>query len=445
MNDSSLALVIGPRQRVPSPIRSSGEGVLLALALMTLLAGILFGYPFWHVRYSGIPLTLDRMLWIGVVLGLVVVMLRRGFALREMTRGDIFLVVFITYLGISATIAAVGENDSASVARWIFFYFIPATLYFSVRQTQISESVQRVILIGIGCVGIYLALTGVAEVFGFGFLVFPSYILDQSISGEFLGRARGPLLNPIVNGFLMTIAWAAWIVLSRSAPRRWWPILLLAHAVMAVGVVSTLTRSVWMGTCLSGLFLGYNLLPQRYRWAWLATGAFVVILIALLVKGLFWEMKRDRDLSAAEAARSAQLRPILAQLAWEMTKDHPFFGVGLAQYDRAKEGYLSNPLASYPVNQAKPYTQHNVFLSVLAETGAVGLTVFMFLLAAWGRDVALRHREGNQNLCLLGIVALASYITNGLFHDVTIIPQMNAVLFTVLGLAQSVPRDPAAS
>jgi len=440
MNDLSPTFGIISKHHVTSPGSARGENVLLVLGLITLLVGIFFGYPFWHSRHSGLPLTLDRMLWIGVVLGLVVVRIPKGLTLREITRGDIFLAVLITYLGISATITTLREHDSVSVARWIFFYFIPATLYFSVRHAQIRQSVQRVILVAFGCVGVYLAITGLAEVFGLRSFVFPSYIMDQSISAEFLGRARGPLLNPVVNGFLMTIGWAAWGLLSRSAPRRWWPVLLLAHGIMAAGIASTLTRSVWMGTCLSGLLLGYNLLPQRYRWAWLATGALGVILIALFVKGFFWEMKRDRELSAAEAARSAQLRPILAQLAWEMTKDHPLFGVGLAHYDRAKEDYLSNPLASYPVNQAKPYTQHNVFLSLLVETGAMGLMIFIFLLATWGRDTASTRMEGNRDLSLLGAVALAAYVTNGLFHDVSIIPQMNAVLFTVIGLAQSVRR-----
>lgn len=416
----------------------SGQGILLTITVTTLFAGIILGYPFWHTRSFGIPVTVDRLLLGCVILGTTLVIAQKGVTLHNLRRGDLFVAVFLAYLGICATITAIGEGEPSPLSRWLFFYLVPGILYFSVRQTAISHSGERAILLAIGCLGVYLSLTGLAEVLELRFLVVPSYIVDRSAGSEFLGRARGPLLNPIVNGFLMTTAWAAWALLGRLVSRQWWPALTVIHGIMAAGIICTLTRSVWLGAFFSGILIGYYFLPKGYRLAWLVTGVFGMIGVALVVKGFFWEMKRDRDLSAAEAARSAQLRPVLAQVAWEMTKDHPFFGVGLAEYDRAKRKYLADPQASLPINQAKAYTQHNVFLSILVETGIIGLVAFLFLLASWVRDITAVTAGRQRDLALLAGVVLAAYIINGLFHDVSIIPQMNGVLFTVVGLAESV-------
>ena len=420
------------------PLGSShGTSVLLLLTLVTLFAGIILGYPFWHTQGLGIPLTFDRILLGCAILGAIVVFLHKGFMINGIAKSDLFLVILLAYLGVSAAMTVIREHHVNPAARYVFFYLVPAVLYLCVRLTPITHRAEKAVLIAFGCLGIYLSLTGLAEVAGLRSFVVPSYIMDRSVSSEFLGRARGPLLNPVVNGFLMTTAWAAWFLLGRSTPRRWWLGMLIIHGIMAAGVISTLTRSVWLGAGLSGILLGLCFLPKAYRRAWLATGILGIALMVLAVKGFFWEMKRDRDLSAAEAARSAQLRPVLAQLAWQMAKDHPFFGVGLAEYDRAKMKYLANPQASYPINQAKSYTQHNVFLSILVEAGGIGLMVFLFLLGAWGRELVVGLRAGRRGLFLLAMVALVAYLVNGLFHDVSIIPQMNAVLFTIIGMAKS--------
>ncbi|MGQ9770507.1 MAG: O-antigen ligase family protein [Thermogutta sp.] len=437
MSLSSSGMANGSNSGSWGGVLFSGQGILLTITVTTLFAGIIFGYPFWHTRSLGIPITCDRILLGCLILGTTLFIAKNGISFSKVTRGDLFLAVFLVYIAISASMTLLSEGELKPLSRWLFFYLVPGILYFSVRQTAISHFGERAILWAIGCLGVYLSLIGVAEVLNLRFLVVPPYIVDGSAGSEFLGRARGPLLNPVVNGFLMTTAWAAWVLLGRSLSRQWWPALTIVHWIMAAGIISTLTRSVWLGTFLGGLLLGYQFVPKRYRPAWLATGVLGLALMALVVKGFFWEMKRDRDLSAAEAARSAQLRPVLAQVAWEMTKDHPLFGVGLAEYDRAKGKYLADPQASLPINQAKAYTQHNVFLSILVETGIVGLMAFLFLLAAWARDANLVTAASSRDLTILASVALAAYVVNGLFHDVSIIPQMNAVLFTVVGLAES--------
>ena len=62
--------------------------------------------------------------------------------------------------------------------------------------------------------GVYLAFTGVAETRGMPALVFPKYILTSEFT-EFLGRGRGPFLNPVTNGIFMAVCICCTLM--------WWP------------------------------------------------------------------------------------------------------------------------------------------------------------------------------------------------------------------------------
>ena len=84
-------------------------------------------------------------------------------------------------------------------------------------------------------------------------------------------------------------------------------------------------------------------------------------------------MKRDKKLTAADAEKSVKLRPLLAVVAWEMFKDRPIAGHGLGRYEQ-EQGSAFTPIAATAcrLEQARNYVQHNVFLSVLVDTGLIG-------------------------------------------------------------------------
>lgn len=414
---------------------------LLGLALLTLFVTICFGYNFWHSRGS-FPVTLDRICWGMLGAALVVSAVRDGTHPFGQTRADRFVLLFLAYLALAAGIPYLEGRDTAGLSRWLFFYAFPGTLYFAARHVRLTPAAEKAVFGFLAVLGVYLALTGVAEVSGWSALIYPHYVATTEATAEFFGRARGPLLNPVVNGYLMALGWVAWTVLSLRFTGGFRHLRAIGHILFPVGLFCTLTRSVWLSTALGLMVGGLWLLPAPYRRAWVASGVFGLILGAVILRGYFWEMKRDRDLSAAEAARSVKLRPLLAAAAWRMIQDRPVFGFGLGQYDRAKHPYLEEPTGRVPLRQTRPYTQHNVFLSWLVETGAVGLMLGLFLLAAWA-DTARRLRDTAAGaLGLLAAVSLLGYIVNGLFHDVSIIPGMNAALFFVAGLAESARQSP---
>ncbi len=121
-------------------------------------------------------------------------------------------------------------------------------------------------------------------------------------------------------------------------------------------------------------------------------------------------------------------RADLWQVAWRMTGDHPVIGVGLNNFVVEARDYVRQPGALEFVDliAERPHVAHNTFLQLLAETGIVGLALFLGLLgaslrAAW-LAVAEFRRQGDlraealARAALLATVAAAiasAFISNG--------------------------------
>jgi O-antigen ligase len=290
----------------------------------------------------------------------------------------------------------------------------------------------------LGVFGLYLALTAVAEANQWWALVYPRYI-GSTEHGEFLGRARGPLLNPSGLGMLLCLCLAGALM--------WWPrlhragraLLVVASLTVGLGIYYTLTRSVWLGTGLGLLVLVGLTIPRSWRVPVLGG----LVLIAAVVGATQWDrilaFKRDRDLSARQTLESVKLRPVLAVVAWNMFLDRPLLGCGFGQYRDQSAFYLADRSSGLRLEEARPYAQHNVFLSLLVETGLVGMGLFGVLLALWIRDAWRLWRSPTaprwvRQVALLLLVFLANYLANGMVHDVSLIFVIHMFLFFTAGI-----------
>lgn len=464
-----------------------------------VVAAIFFGYPFFHWEVSPIPITIDRLLWAVMAAQLVwrirtvPALLGRdvplpiastsqegfhgsigalrlalgegrpwdgaiccgrfagwdlGRRLSGVPAADWVPFVWVLYLALSAAVtAAAGGDAQAAASRWLFYYALPLGVYLALRTTGFKARSVRGVLLACVVLGGYLTLMGLFETAGHRAWVFPRYVASPDYA-EFFGRARGPLLNPIGNGMLLLVAWSAVWTLWPNASPRGRAILIAASGLMGVGLGCTLTRSVWMAAAAATLWLLAGIVPGRFRARTAATFVAVAAVAAVALSGRLLELKRDRDLGASAAAESVRLRPILAAVALRMAGDRPLLGFGLGQYDRAKLPYLSDRFGHYPLERARPYTQHNVFLSLLVETGIVGLAGFVLMLALWFRDAwrtvfaATASRSRRAAALLLGAVLIA-YVVNGMFHDMSIIPQVHLVLFAAAGFSRGAISETA--
>jgi O-antigen ligase len=413
---------------------------LIAGCLLVLLSGSCFGSYFYNLPGGPMPLTSDRALWV-VLLAQYFVWRKFGLAdPKPLAKTDLLLAFFFGVLTLCTLTHDWHIRNSMPASRLVFYYLMPLGLYWVARQTRLTERSVVAVFLSLGLFSGYLALTAIAERREWWWLVFPGYIKTSTYI-EFFGRGRGPFLNPIGTGIFQCACLCSGLMLWPRSGRVGRAVLLAAVGLTTLGVQSTMTRSVWMGLALSVGTVVVLSMPRSWRLPILGSAT----LAGLLVVATQWEslvsFKRDKDLSAEATAESVKLRPMLATIAWQIFCDHPLLGVGFGQYKEQNKNYTADRSYDLPLDKARPYVQHNVFLSILCETGLAGMGSYIGLLCLWGihgwqlwRQAEAPLWARQQGLLLLAV--LGCYATNGMFHEVSLIPMVNMLLFFMAGLTE---------
>ncbi len=432
------------------------RGGLLAGCCLVLLAGSCFGHPFFHTQLGPLPITADRLL-LAVLVVAYAAFRKLGLAdPKPLRKSDYVLFALVGLLVVSTFTHAWWAGHSQPVARLLLEYLMPVALYWVARQTKLTATGVYWVFGLLAAFAVYLGVTAIAESHDLWWAVFPKYVVNSGYK-EFLGRGRGPFLNPISCGVFISLgmfaAVLAWPQLSRGKQLG---LLVLLMPLYTAGVYYSLTRSVWMGAGLGLLLLGWFIAPRNWR----APAIGGASLLALAFVAANWDsltsFKRDKNVSEHDMAESAELRPILAVVAWKMFLDCPLLGCGYAQYDREKFKYLADRSSGMTLEKARRYTQHNAFLAFLSQTGIMGLALYVTLLALWGLDAWRLWNAGAAPLwarrqALLFLALLAVYVTNGMFHDICVAPMVNMIVFFMAGVTTGLtqlaapPRPPLAA
>ncbi|MEY4568331.1 MAG: hypothetical protein RLY14_3301 [Planctomycetota bacterium] len=410
---------------------------ILGIALAMLIVGTVFGHSFFHVSV----ITLDRLL-LGVLVGAITIFRIHGKIEGERWNMiDVLIASWIGWLTLNTFLHDWKSNKYESVSVLLFFYLIPTCCYIIGRYLRPNASQIRWIMLSFAVLGVYLSITAAAERFGLYFVVFPRYIVNAAYT-EFLGRGRGPLLNPSGNGILITLGMVCALLLAKDLQRYNRLAVAAVLIIFSLGIYSTLTRCVWLGglAALAIVFWAYG--PPKLKWTGLIYGIVVAVFVVPVAYPYLTKFKRDKNVSAEDMAESAKLRPMLAIIGWKIAQDHPLTGVGLGHYLEYSMDYAQDREIDIPLQRAAKYVQHNVFLSMLTENGAIGLSLFLLLLTKlcfFARQVwcyPFVMREGRY-LVIIFFGFLAAYFCNGMFQDVLIIPMINCFLLFLIGLLRS--------
>lgn len=203
---------------------------------------------------------------------------------------------------------------------------------------------------------------------------------------------------------------------------RWRWMYVAASAVIGLCLIYTRTKGAWIGAACSILFLLFMMkpaLPRRANAAslWLLAGAgFVVILGALFASGtIAWIIEEMRSLQSSNVTIRGRL--FLWQVTLGMIFDHPLMGVGWGNYRSFFQEYQGRFLDRHPdyvtllQTQGSAESPHNEYLEIAAETGIVGLVLFLIIMAAIFR-VACRIKRSDANVngiltaAISGVLAL---------------------------------------
>lgn len=409
-------------------------------ALAVLIVGTCFGYLFFYLPVRPIPITADRVLFV-IVMAIAVAGRRFGWTAKTpWNKADVLLAALLVLLTASVAVGDWSYRGNLPASRLLFYYLMPAGLYWITRQARLTGGQARLAFGVLTLLGIYLAATAVAELFRWREFIFPAYIASSE-HAEFLGRGRGPFLNPASNGYTMSLGLCAmWM---------WWPRLAaFGRASIAIlvllfiaGLYATLTRCVWLGAVAMSVVAGAMILPRAWRAPLVILPLVLAVALAAVQGERLMELKRDEGRSAQEAVKSARLRPILAVVAWRMFLERPVFGCGFGHYNEMLSEVLEDRSSDFPLDIARHYVQHNVLLGLLTETGLAGAGIFTALYCCWLADSWRLWRSRaplwRRQIALLFLASSASYVCNAMFQDLAITPTVNMILFFVAGLARA--------
>ena len=383
-----LGLALGLGLVVWTFLGNFADGVLVWLILTAL-----FPAHFWRMDLPGFfNVTIGRI----AISVLAVLFLLRSF-LRGLPRlpGRILIIMFVLtgYFSLSAwqagwTLTVTGAPPYYRLfVGYIFpfaaFLFTLAAFPGSSRGNDRLDSacyqrfIVRILWIFFAF-GMYLTFTALCERFGLWSLVWPRFIASPRVGLNF-GRARGPFAEAFAMALTLTFLFFVNLFLARRYHGPLRMLLWTLSLPILAAIYFTYTRTGYVCLLISAVLWIWMVGARLRRTSALA--AISAILLAAVA--LNWA-----TVSGAErtAGGLAEKRPILgrlavSQLALELTAEHPLFGVGFGHYRQAvrtSEKDVSSVTAIY----ARHLSQSVAVLSVLCETGLIGLALYVALFIA---------------------------------------------------------------
>ncbi len=389
-----------------------------SLLFLGALSAMLLRHP--DVAFYEIDRIAFGLLMLGVV-GRAVVLRRRLLVFERAS----WPMIGLTVLALASIVGQPFDHESWSLLASKMI--VPFALFHLAGLVFAEERRFRHFEIFALWVLAYLSFTAIAFLVGVHALIFPRFILDESL-GFHADRARGPLLQAVANGVSLNILGLLALHAYRRGSARGVKVAVLLGSV-PIAILATMTRAVWLsfaGTVVALIFVSKSRSLRR------AALALVLIAAAGLIVILSWH-----DLGGALSDRLEERGPVDFRQAvyaggWEMFCERPLTGWGFhqmpAELPRHVSGY--NEKVLYP---------HNTFLELLVEHGVVGLALYVWLMWEMWRlrrgSIPRAERDGflDSQFHRLWPIMLAVYWVNAAVVVMSY-QFVNGLLFTMAGM-----------
>ena len=405
----AVALALRPLQLL---IKSPATLSLAALAAMLLRHPDVSFYAIDRVAFGLLVLS---------VVGRALVMRRPLFQAERVT----WPMLGLTLLTVTSAAGQPFDNQTWSLLAAKFI--VPFALFHLAAMVFTNEHSLRQFEIFVLIILAYLTFTAIAFLAGAKSLIFPRFILDESL-GYHADRARGPLLQAVANGVSLNMLGLLALQAFYRRRLRGLNALLLLGSV-PVAILATMTRAVWLSFAGTVAVLIVSSPSRLVRRACLGLAALGTIGLLLVL--------RSADSSEAISDRLEERGPVDFRAAvytggWQMFLERPLTGWGVNQMPvelaRHVSGY--NHPVLYP---------HNTYLELLAEHGIAGLALYAWLMwEMWRlRRGAIPRSEQNgfldQRFHQMWPMLLAVYCVNAALVVMSY-QFVNGLLFAMAGM-----------
>jgi O-antigen ligase len=386
----------------------------------------------------GIPSTnkaLVALIYVGV-LGSRVILQKRPFVFRA---SEILILMYGVTIVVSLIVSEF-QNDAVTLASDWFkdFAIMLLVIQLGSREDVLKRGMWILVLTAalLSLLSTYQNLTGDFTNEFFGFAKAPVHEIITGVDGA---RVTGPLDDPNFYGLILLLAYPAAIYRLFSDDKKW---LKGLAAVCTALIVSTIILTYSRGAFLALVVVSILIVRERkmnpYKIGAIALFMFIVLLPVmpagftdrLSTLGLF-----TNDKVPVTTESSFQGRTSEAIVALRMFRDYPLLGVGRGNYPRLYQTYSRRLGIDH---RATERDAHSLYLEVIAETGIIGITLFILIIVVVFRELnratRLAKRIDRDDLItwIAGIrYGLMGYLLGSIFlHGVTI-----RYLWLIMGFA----------
>lgn len=253
-------------------------------------------------------------------------------------------------------------------------------------------------------------------------------------------RLEGALGDPnfLASGAIAAIVMAAALVFStRAIVARWG--LFVAIAVLTAGLLTSQSRGGFLAVLV--VILATVVVVKRRR-----AVVYLFLLLLMSAAAVFFAATPSAWERITNINNGGSGRSDLWTVGWRMFEDEPVRGVGLNNYQELAKNYTREAgTLKYVSNIAeKPKVMHNTYLQLLAETGVIGLLLFLGVVYASLRAAHLAAKrfaaEGDFGmelfaqavlLAAIGILTASFFISAGVDKRLWIVLALGPALLAV--------------
>ncbi len=426
------------------------RGDLLSMVLLWFVTLICLHEEFWRIPMPPFfSLTIPRIGIVVLAAAFVIMAALGRLRLRHAWPISGLIVLLLAYFTISAAVTGFETRSVITVHyKLIGGYVFPFTVFALILHAFKTERDVKRLTVFFALMGLYLTFIGWCEELNISALIWPRFINDSSV-GIHWGRVRGPFVMSAAMGLALVFCFFNNLVLARNIHRGAW-LLYALNLLMLPTIFWTKTRSVWLSFVVCAMIWAAYSRRRTAR----AVAVCVLLAAALLIGTINMDnfLTTDRDKGGLTDMEPLLMRVGLAQMTWRIVQDHPLFGLGFGHFRDYAPSYAQDPSNAYIVFGSSAL-EHNNLLSIVAETGLVGLTLYVLLILAVLRASIRLYRKlppsaggfiGRDLLVLYWILA-AAYFIDGTFRETSDNPFANSLFYglSAIPLALDILLGPA--
>jgi O-antigen ligase len=319
-------------------------------------------------------------------------------------------VLMLTYL-VASGLSILYNSDNV-IESFRFLYdrvAVPMILYVLVRLIRPGPAAMK----SLSYILLFIILT--QATIGIASWVAPG-LIPERLLGRAGTRTTGTLINPNVFGIVVLAAGALFLHISRYVDDWRTKVGVPVFVFSVVAAVVTFSRAVWLAAVavVVGIAIVYPRLLGR------------LLLVAALVTGLFVasgnQWVGDYLGERLHSQESALSRLPVVYASVRMIQEKPLTGWGYGDFDKYDYQFQSR-VGEWFV-PSKNHSSHNVFLTIGAEQGLIGLGAYLFPAIYWlARTPRAWARLGSEDmfgkrLLLILWVVIAGHVIVSNFSNI---------------------------